>query len=343
MGTESNLLPQTFPQWRKEAQPRGCHNISIHDFPEPKSGSRITIEQFLTLRILWQDKENNCLAGFLKAINIDGTRFKTERKAMNQDSSWKTYLMAVKERSHKSNSTFEKELGSFGLVYKHQLQAQNLPDKPESDDVDKVIVSKIHPIRQASLQHGTANPSWVLKDSGNPKNRSILSSPGGGTAFGSDPFEDTMNTLILEAPSPPRDQDLPCEPPSQDEQIVNTACVNFLDALSIFDDRHADWSLHRKSFRFRSKTGVTFQARTDGHLRRHGGNRSDAIIEVKARSRYYSSTKSQIDMQQSAQMALWIFCEPNSHWLARPSAAVGQKYWFVYPRTGSAYKNADGD
>ncbi|EGE80922.2 hypothetical protein BDDG_03863 [Blastomyces dermatitidis ATCC 18188] len=52
-------------------------------------------------------------------------------------------------------------------------------------------------------------------------------------------------------------------PPVIDEQIVNTALIIFLNAISIeCYGMEAEWPLHRKSFKF----GQHFEAETDGHL-----------------------------------------------------------------------------
>lgn len=120
------------------------------------------------------------------------------------------------------------------------------------------------------------------------------------------------------------------DPPTRDEETVNRALLNFLDAHYIHEDRNADWESTRKEFVFQSPKlrsrepskptpkPLRFVARTDGHLRIHGNEeRSAAIIEVKARLRPQDKKKDYtIEMQESAQMALWIFQEPESHWTA---------------------------
>jgi hypothetical protein len=109
--------------------------------------------------------------------------------------------------------------------------------------------------------------------------------------------------------------------PVGDEQIVNTAAINFLNTLFIHDSLLADWTLQRKQFKFKSDF-VKFEARTDGYFNLHGQERSAAGIEVKPRVRRQEHVF-RIEMQESAQMALWIYQEPNSHWAPQTG---GNKY-----------------
>ncbi|EEQ89882.2 uncharacterized protein BDCG_05002 [Blastomyces dermatitidis ER-3] len=76
-------------------------------------------------------------------------------------------------------------------------------------------------------------------------------------------------------------------PPVIDEQIVNTALIIFLNAISIeCYGMEAEWPLHRKSFKF----GQHFEAETDGHLSIFDkkGSLSRAIVEVKPTPNYIS-------------------------------------------------------
>lgn len=107
-------------------------------------------------------------------------------------------------------------------------------------------------------------------------------------------------------------------PPLDDEQIVNTALILFLQGVCLRAQglENAHWTLQRKSFNFEKKirgqhdeTVRLFQARTDGHLRINidGKSRSLAILEVKASVR----AEAKPFMQESAQMAAWISAEPD--------------------------------
>lgn len=112
---------------------------------------------------------------------------------------------------------------------------------------------------------------------------------------------------------------------AKDEQIVNSALVNLLRALWIHEERNSEWTLQRREFKFRSQgAGAGFVARTDGHLQ--VANRSAAILEVKARARPREDlVDHKIQMQESAQMALWTAQEPHSHWAFDGSTNVKGK------------------
>ncbi|KAI2815824.1 hypothetical protein CBS147320_10780 [Aspergillus niger] len=93
-------------------------------------------------------------------------------------------------------------------------------------------------------------------------------------------------------------------PPTKDEQIVNTALLIFLNALTIhFDDNiTSNWTIHRKGF-IAKFTKASFEARTDGYLD-DGEENAYALIEVKPVIR--SKKENVIRMQESAQMVGWL-------------------------------------
>ncbi|CAG8891060.1 unnamed protein product [Penicillium egyptiacum] len=68
-------------------------------------------------------------------------------------------------------------------------------------------------------------------------------------------------------------------PPTKDEQIVNTALIVFLNALTIHFSLSLDWTLHRKSFTAAFKDTV-FQARMDGYLDDSHGTPSESAQMV---------------------------------------------------------------
>ncbi|KAF4989250.1 hypothetical protein F66182_16659, partial [Fusarium sp. NRRL 66182] len=92
-------------------------------------------------------------------------------------------------------------------------------------------------------------------------------------------------------------------PPTKDEQIVNTALIVLLNALTIhLDSFSSKWTLHRKAF-IATFGEAAFEARTDGYLNNRQGKPS-VIVEVKPVMR--STKLSAIRMQESAQMIAWI-------------------------------------
>jgi hypothetical protein len=84
-------------------------------------------------------------------------------------------------------------------------------------------------------------------------------------------------------PSPPntiaRELERILYPPTKDEQIVNTALIVLLNALTTHFDFYSNWTLHRKPFTATFEN-AQFEARTDGYLDSPGG-KTRVIIEVK--------------------------------------------------------------
>ncbi|KAI1748294.1 hypothetical protein F4782DRAFT_517965 [Xylaria castorea] len=109
----------------------------------------------------------------------------------------------------------------------------------------------------------------------------------------------------------PEDVSSPLEDPRVfkaigDEQIVNTALIEYLNALAIHcTELKANWTLHRLQLVARDhQRAKTYEARVDGYLRRRQDGRPLAIIEVKPFAR--RTKREAIRMQESAQMASWI-------------------------------------
>ena len=99
-----------------------------------------------------------------------------------------------------------------------------------------------------------------------------------------------------------------------DEQIVNIALISFLQALTAcHEDVRAYWAIDRKVFHFSDK----FEARTDGLLRSGRNEYPLAILEVKPYVR--KSNIKQVQMQESAQMASWIYDHPHKGSISRSS------------------------
>ncbi|KAI1422363.1 hypothetical protein F5Y12DRAFT_624094 [Xylaria sp. FL1777] len=112
-------------------------------------------------------------------------------------------------------------------------------------------------------------------------------------------------------PATPEDYSSPFVDPStlkdiQDEQIVNTALIDYLNSLAIpCKELTADWKLHRLSLIARnSNREKTYEARVDGYLERRSDRKPLVILEVKPCRRF--NNEDPIRMQESAQMAAWI-------------------------------------
>ncbi|KAJ5725321.1 uncharacterized protein N7483_006678 [Penicillium malachiteum] len=110
---------------------------------------------------------------------------------------------------------------------------------------------------------------------------------------------------LLESPS----LDKILHPPTKDEQIVNTALLLFLNALTIhFREITSTWTLHRKAFIAKFKQ-AEYEARTDGYLHDYSGN-PKILLEVKPVKRKEKQTF--IQMQEGAQMVAWIASDDHA-------------------------------
>lgn len=97
-----------------------------------------------------------------------------------------------------------------------------------------------------------------------------------------------------------------------DEQIVNTALLNFLKAITeSFSDITHHWAIHRNALHATVNERELYEARTDGYLSGNSGSSIRALVEVKAAVR--SKKVDEIFMQESAQMVAWILNQPEEY------------------------------
>jgi hypothetical protein len=90
--------------------------------------------------------------------------------------------------------------------------------------------------------------------------------------------------------------------PTKDEQIVNTALVLLLNALTMSRGLSVSWTMHRIPLRAIFDP-YSYEARTDGYLSDSKGS-PHVLIEVKPMER--NKRQPQIRMQKGAQMVAWI-------------------------------------
>jgi hypothetical protein len=251
------------------------------------------------------------MSNYPTRVGFDEALFPKESDSMQMRKAWVLYLDALEQNAdargrsspepYTLNSVFPDEMGLFGLVLYNQLEIEHIPETDADEDISKVEFTPKQAPR--ALRHRT-NISYAPSTPSTPEQRSFFDA--------------------IKFNSPAHEWE-PKVPSAKDEQIVNLALINFLNAIWINERRKSEWSLLRKEFKFESRgSGAGFKARTDGHLgisHRLAG-RSGAILEVKARQRPQKTLGDHsIAMQESAQMALWIYEEPHSHWTISPSNA----------------------
>lgn len=333
-------LPPTEDKWLAAAK---FHNIiSIHDYESNKSGSKITVPQFLSLKTIWKGYDAN-------AFNTDKwpLRFGATAKELLEESTklkrdnpeWREYLKFLGSTSRqRPNSDFSRNLGCFATVLQNQLEVFGL--KEAVRDTEKVIVSpspgpvagrtrsKALDVESIpfSLQPSARSASVPRDHSTSPEREGRPLEAGKGTVprASSDISETQSHVSVFSAINfeiPKTERDV-----TVDEQVVNTAAIAFLQSLFIHNgSRKAYWTAQRKGFCLQSEKGnsASFKALTDGHFKVVGHTRSAAILEVKARKRPQRDDF-RIEMQESAQMALWIYEEPSSYWTPKDNPSICQ-------------------
>lgn len=296
-------LPRELGQWQAARKKHNCGHMNIHNLDTADSGSELAFKQYLTLKVLWISQKQNQTSGYLAMIGFEPAELHQKEKDMLKRKAWELYLRAVAKnenaiREHKPRpwtiySHIPDEFGGFQLAFRDQLEIIHLPEEPIGADVNKVTVTPMQLRPRKAKGPSTPQPQSVSE--------------------------------TLQAMSATQYDELKL-PDAKDEQIVNSALMNLLHSLWMDEKRKSNWTIERKEFQFRSEgTGAGFVARTDGHLQVR--NQSAAILEVKARARPRKDPGvHKIEMQESAQMALWIAQEPESHWTSSvPETSRGGK------------------
>ncbi|KAI0810311.1 hypothetical protein GGR55DRAFT_646127 [Xylaria sp. FL0064] len=302
-------LPETHSDWSFNVQKLGLTGKSIHEAGSVSSGSRFGLGEFLLLRILWPE-ENKARQLYLMYQNtkpleevkvfLDGGVVKTI---------WSNYLQStLKSKEHLAKEGYA-GLGTFSLVRYHQLQSQHWKFG-NGDTRSKVDFSP--PISSRTRSQTSGIPTTPTRA---PKGLDIEDPLAALTlddapASSHSTQHSTSSSGSLSTPPGQGDNYYPPGALSEaieDEQIVNTALIEYLNALAIHHPQlEADWTLHRLPLVARNiRTGAkTYEARIDGYLRRRRDNAPLVILEVKPHRRL--AKEAEIRMQEGAQMAAWI-------------------------------------
>ena len=311
---------QTEKEWKDEAVARGI--VSIHEMTELDSASKIKVDQFFALKVVWRmERDFNKLKDDKWASRFGTTHAEisaTSEQMSKSDGAWKLYLDSIL-KSSKPTGPFPEGLGRFALVLQNQSIVRRLAEGSDQDVQGRGSPVQTRAQTQAAL--GSAQtPRLASRDSsvdaGKVGAQQSHSSTGRiesrhASPVGSEDSKANSDATVYSGvnwtvPKAVRDA-------MADEQVVNTAAISFLQSLFVFDNsQKAYWSSQRKGF----VLGKTkFKALVDGHLQVIDESRSAAILEVKARRRPpIASNDSKIEWQESAQMALWISEEPSSYW-----------------------------
>ena len=282
------------------------------------SASKIEEWQFLKLRVLWRIPRVPGRA-ILRLFENEGGRplgiFQNElehaREELSCVRSWKAYIKHLEERPQRGGSSeLLEDLGVFALVVKHQQEVDRLKNKDESEieeDVGEGLRFFLRPRKKAAAhQEELFTPAWQTptpnnKNTTTPTTPTLLANNLASLSISDSPFAAyspiARNDGVLISELYPR---------ALDEQIVNTALIDFLQAITIHLPYAAQWTLHRKAFKLDD-----WEARVDGYLQQTKTRQVKAIVEAKACIRDTAVSVSRIRMQEGAQMAAWIFADAD--------------------------------
>ncbi|OJD21249.1 hypothetical protein ACJ73_07409 [Blastomyces percursus] len=303
-------LPATRKEWHQLARMRGVESIPIHQIRKLESASKIKEEQFLALRVLWTTNQASEI-DLEKEYNI---KYRAEDA---KDPKWNKHWMSyIKEVTKGLNGSAD--LGTFDMLYDFQREISNLQPGPQ--ETKKIFFGAITRARSRHMEPNpifppstpTRAPKAYTSASDVLGDGMVSLNIGDETPFKT-PKSDGGKSIV-ESVSPVTTEEAKLLPLVKDEQIVNTALILFLRGLCLRMSglEEARWSIERKAFHFGQQEfpekKSLYEARTDGHfsLITEDTPRSLSILEVKAQARKESKPW----MQESAQMAAWIYDEP---------------------------------
>lgn len=297
---DSKLPPSNREEWRALAKKKIEGNKTIHDI-NLASASKFKLEQYLMLRVLWKSSRNH---KFNPATFGLGEWVERATIILDQYKSWGQYCSSFDQQKSLPE-------GTFALPRFYQRQAARVPqDAPCRSDVTAGPPTPIS--RRTRSQVGTLNEDMKklsletpTKSRGTP--RMPLSS---GSFDDEDAYEDEDEDTPPGQRSygPPELLDINF-PKTKDEQIVNTAFIDFLNAFIIHLDYSVQWTLYRRPF-IAEFAKASLEARTDGCLEGvDSKEKVHALVEVKPLLREKGLLT--IAMQEAAQMVAWIKSDPD--------------------------------
>ncbi|ERF73709.1 hypothetical protein EPUS_00963 [Endocarpon pusillum Z07020] len=297
-------LPTTASRWAELTKSENTAGLTINTLLQADSASEIRLPQFLVLRTIWPD-HTSVLMDYLVKLGFQQTDYERRKATMRENKAWKAYIDFLEEnfkhrqsKPYRSSSSFPGDLGIFGIALGNQLKIYE-----EKVSAGRTSVKEGFAADSKSRQLRPRAPLLMMPATPERSSGSVK--------------------MDFETPGTPSQ---PVPLPAEDEAIVNFALIAFLQAIWRLDPAHDTcWTPHRKAFKFvptlqNDVKGKGFTAVTDGHLEYSPSelrNKPAAILEVKAAHRERQNQgRHRIYMQESAQMALWIAAEPDSHWRA---------------------------
>jgi len=324
MSEDDRKLPGSPSSWEAEAKKFGVDKTGISELlgKDIKSASKIVDKQYYALRVLWQSGPRRVEYEQL-GLGLTSDVIREARDFLGHEgheTSWQRYLndlLPITESSSTDGKDGVRDgvdIGSFSVICYTQMRVQ----KSYKLDKDAVERDANEPLLSPRMTRSKARPREQTNEFETP------SRPPRGLTQGLDNlgiedqaslYEGNSLEQAFMAPSPFSPASGLEHRPAEDEQIVNTALLIFLQGLTIHHKElcfnapsSPEWTLKRLKLDFRTPgQGKDWEARTDGFLRIAG--KTKALVEVKPYLR--KANKSAIQKQESAQMAAWIAEEPN--------------------------------
>lgn len=292
---------------------------------EFKPASKFTLENFLSLRVLQNKVDIDYFVP--KEFSLDQKSIDEANHMLREYNSWKIYCDSFEDGREKK----QKE-GNFFLAKLYQDNTAKVKSKEVSESIisSPANHTRSRAQRKALIEELDQSPTKLKADANASKSLPTrLNGTKKPLALRLKDAREPPNSLdeLPKTPSPTDSQisyqwespDSPAWIPNEtfpksiDEQVVNTALVIFLNAITEHFQLSQHWTMHRKAFEASTKKGTKkeklYEARTDGYLSDKNVKCVRALIEVKAATR--ASRTLEIFMQESAQMAAWILEHPN--------------------------------
>ncbi|EJT71723.1 hypothetical protein GGTG_10977 [Gaeumannomyces tritici R3-111a-1] len=280
---------------------------SLHDNPPYvpiNSGSEIEWPQFLLLRVLYTKSNAADLQAKVEAGTHDlfaKASYDSARESLKENAEWNAYISDIEGANPGQEGSFP-DLGLFTIPRYHQLATSEIKLRPTDQPPSTYVLRPRtnmpnyadHAAAVDALTSGVASSGLVHRE----RSHSSLSGK-------------SATTQLSEHSAAGKDA-VEIYPKAEDEQIVNTALIDYLISITITcKDVKGGWTLHRAAFiannMQKSPYPKTYESRVDGYFQTWSGRKA-AIIEVKPFIRSWDEPK--IRMQEASQMAAWISQEP---------------------------------
>jgi hypothetical protein len=316
-------------KWLAAAKALNLEDKSLYDLDKSqlKSASKIDEVQYISLRAIW----TRCQPAMFEPDRWD-LSLKQADRILDDDKSWKSYLTTIdRDTSGARRSVLPSpQLGTFSLVYYKQRILKNLTATKRDKIFTNTDYSPVAHRTRTMIRARAAVDSFQtpvkelmgLRIDGPSRAGGI-----GGVLMAGEEEDDAASGMKEEEPSTPMSEQTPrgrikaltpSSPASfniaesaEDESMVSSALVALLNALTIHVPAiQGHWTERRKRFVVETSGPMKiYEAITDGHLCNfEADTHSRVILEVKPVNR---DKLPEVRRQESAQMAAWIFAEPN--------------------------------